>query len=152
MTFNASQVRAIILAASGNRPPHLTVAEAQAVVAVAWLAVDADHREDPDEIASLNAIEAEILQLAGAGEEPAADVPMDDEELADRLAELAPKLTSELARELAYGVAYALSVVDFQLAVAEGSLLTKLGQALAIPDDRARDIAEAVGSAVTPSK
>jgi hypothetical protein len=151
MKIDVSQVRAILDAVLDDR--KLTPPEAGGVIAIAWLAVDADHREDDDEVASLDAIGAEVHARAGIPKDapipPVTPVPMDDEEMAMRLDKLAPGLGAG-AREAGYALAYALIVVDFELAVGESAFLTMLRDKFQLSDERVLDLSVAVGEAVTP--
>src|SRR5512138_1537557 len=92
----------------------LSVGDAETVVALAQLAVDADGREDPDEIAMFFAFGKSVLALAGVTETPTPTVSGDDED--ERLADLAGQLSTPGARELAYAMAYVLTIADYQAA------------------------------------
>jgi hypothetical protein len=153
MKIDISQIRTILKAVLADAA--LSLAEASGVIAVAWLAVDADRREDDDEVTSVDAIATEVRAVAGVAKDapadPVADVPTDNEELATRLADLAPRL-GVAAREVAYSVAYALSVVDYNLAVGESELLTMIRSSFQLDDDRVLDLSVAVGEALTPAE
>lgn len=126
----------------------LSVGDAETVVALAQLAVDADGREDPDEIAMFFAFGKSVLGLAGITETPTPTVSGDDED--ERIAELAGRISTPAARELAYTMAYVLTIADYQAAPEENVFMEKLRGALKISTDRAADLAQRVAEAITP--
>src|SRR5690349_13088573 len=91
-------------------PGTLSAADAETVVALAQMSVDADGAEDADEIKMFFALGKAVYSLAGLNDTPTPTF-FDDDEEGDRVSELAGKLASPQAKELAYAVAHLLSIV-----------------------------------------
>jgi len=130
-------------------PGALSEADADVVVAIAQLTVDADGREDAEEIKKFFAVGKAILGHAGRPDAPTptfADHDDDDE----RLRSLAGQLSTPAAKELAYAVAFMMAIADVDLAPEEAALVEALRDALGITEDRADDIAAQVSAAITP--
>ena len=152
MNIDASQASSIVRAIAGDHP--LAPAAAEAIVAIAWIAVDADSTEDQDELASIAPIIAAVRGWAGipatTPPPPVADVPTDDEELVARLTNLKASLPDAASRELAYAFAHVLTIVDLQIQPSEDSFLVILGRELGIADERAKDLTTTVVESLTP--
>jgi tellurite resistance protein len=145
MNLQADRVREIV---RQTHPAALAPADAELVLALAQLAIDADGREDPDEIAMFFAFGKAVFELAGRDETP---VPFaSDEEDDVRLTSLAEKLQSRSARELAYTISYVLTIADFDIAPEEDAYIEKLREALGIELGRAEALSESVAAAITP--
>lgn len=129
-------------------PGKLSAEDAETVVALAQMSVDADGQEDADEIKMFFTLGKAVYELAGLSDTPTPTFFDDDDE--DRIETLAKKLVSREARELAYGVANLLCVVDVQIQPEEEAFLSQLAEALAIPEDRAVEIAAQLGESITP--
>ncbi|MBL0214134.1 MAG: hypothetical protein IPQ07_09625 [Myxococcales bacterium] len=127
----------------------LSEADAETIVALAQLAVDADGREDPDEIATFFAIGKAVYAHAGINDAPTPTFAADEDD-DERLQSLANQLTSPAAKELAYAVAFVMAVADIDLAPEEGAMVEALREALGIDEDRAGDLAATVSAAITP--
>lgn len=145
MDVPPDRIREIVRATYSGK---LTEAEAEAIVGLGQLAVDADGREDPDEIAMFFAFGQAVNDLAGVKRTPEPSIP-DDDEVA-RMAELARALTSDGARDLAYAMAYVLTVADVDIAPAEDVFIARLQDALGMSDERARQLGSSIAEAVTP--
>jgi hypothetical protein len=152
MNIDARQAASIVATIAGDQV--LTPAAADAIIAIAWIAVDADMVESGDELASLEAISAAVRDRAGIPAStpaaPLADVPTDDEELINRIAQLKPSLAEMATRELAYAFAHVLTIIDFEIQPSENSFLALLGRELGIADDRAKDLTMSVAESLTP--
>ena len=130
-------------------PSKLSAADAETIVELAQMAVDADGQEDVDEIKTFFALGKAVYTLAGLAETPTPTFIGDDDDL-ERIRELGAKLSTTESRELAYATAHLLTVVDVQIAPEEDEFLEKLRTALGIADDRADDLAAKMSSAITP--
>src|SRR4051812_17094833 len=127
----------------------LSESDAETIVAIAQMAVDADGREDPDEIRTFFAMGKAIYELAGLKDSPTPTFAGDEED-DDRIKSLAGALGSPAAKELAYAVAFVMAVSDVDLAPEEGVLVEKLQDALAINEERAGELAATISAAITP--
>jgi len=129
---------------------RLATEDAAALVGIAYLALDADDREDPDEIAVVDEIAQQLCALANVEVAAPGVRATDDYERLEQIRKLGAQLSGTPARELAYALAYAVSISDLDLAPAETELLADLAVALGIPDDRAAELAAMVAESVTP--
>ncbi len=129
-------------------PGALSEADAETVVAIAQLAVDADGREDAEEIKNFFAMGKAIYGHAGL--ETSTPTFAGDDKDDERLRALAGQLSSPAAKELAYAVAFMMAIADVDLAPEEGALVEALRDTLGIPEDRADEIAATVSAAITP--
>lgn len=132
-----------------QHPGPLSPVDAEVIVAIAQLAVDADGQEDPDEIKMFFALGNAVFSLAGMAEAPTPTFASGDDD-AERLVILAKQLTAVPSRELAYSVAHLLTISDVAIAPEEDDLLVDLRNALDISEDRAEELARVIGAAVTP--
>jgi len=146
MNIDAGRFREILQA---QHPGPLSPIDAETIVAIAQLAVDADGQEDADEIKMFFALGKAVFGLAGMAE-AATPTFADAEDDAERLLSLAKQLTAVPSRELAYTVAHLLTISDVAIAPEEDDLLVELRTALEIAEDRADELAAAIGAAVTP--
>ncbi len=146
MNLHPAAIRSIVRARhAGPLPP----ADAEAILGLCQLAVDADGREDADEIAMFFAFGAAVNELAGIA---GADTPTFASDLDDgeQLDVLAQQLVTQPSRELAYTIAYVLTVADVDIAPEESEFIENLRAALRIEPDRADALAAEIGAAITP--
>ena len=128
-------------------PDTLTVPEARAILAIAFLASQADHEVDVEEEGALQALTKGIRTLAPKSDELGDDAieklfeklaeERDDEEPADCLARVVAPLERQFPRELAYKVAVAMSVVDLASNDDETDFEGDLLDALQLTDEQA---------------
>lgn len=148
MHVHADAFRKIVNATLGSE--RLTAKDAVALVGIAYLALDADDREDPDEIKVVDEISQHVCTLASTQVTPPGVRATDDFERLEKIRELGGQLSTAASHELAYGLAYAVSISDMDLGPAESELLADLAVALGIADKRADELAAIVAEAVTP--
>jgi hypothetical protein len=129
-------------------PAALAEADAATVVEIAQLAVDADGREDAEEIKNFFAMGKAIYGHAGL--ETSTPTFIGDDEDDEHLRNLAGKLSTPAAKELAYAVAFMMAISDIDLAPEEGALVDALRDALGLTEERADEIAATVSAAITP--
>ena len=129
-------------------PGKLSTEDAETIVELAQMSVDADGQEDADEIRMFFALGKAVFELAGLRDTPTPTFMDDDDE--HRITTLAGKLSSVQSKELAYAVAHLLTVVDVQIAPEEDDFLQQLREALGVADERADELAADLGSAITP--
>lgn len=129
-------------------PGALSEPDAETIVAIAQLAVDADGREDAEEIKNFFALGKAIYGHAGLD----ASTPTfaGDEEDDERLRTLVGQLSTPAAKELAYAVGFMMAIADVDLAPEEGALVETLRDLLGMTQDRADEIAATVSAAITP--
>lgn len=132
-----------------QHPGPLSPIDAEVIVAIAQLAVDADGQEDVDEIKMFFALGKAVFSLAGMAEAPTPTFASGDDD-SERLLTLAKQLTAVPSRELAYSVAHLLTISDVAIAPEEDDMLVDLRTALDISEDRAEELARVIGAAVTP--
>ena len=130
-------------------PEKLSPEDAETIMEIAQLVVDADGQEDVDEIQSFFAIGKSIYALAGLAETPTPTFASDLED-DERIKGLAEELETLQSKELAYCVAYILAVSDIALAPEEDAYVEKLRVALGMSEDRADELAAQMGAAITP--
>ncbi len=130
-------------------PGALSEDDSEAIVAISQIIVDADGREDAEEIKKFFAIGKAVFAQAGRGETPTPSFD-DAEDEDERLRTLATGLSTPAAKELAYAVAYMMAVADVDLAPEEGALVEALREALGLSEERADEISVTVSSAITP--
>jgi tellurite resistance protein len=129
-------------------PGKLSAEDAETVVALAQMSVDADGQEDADEIKMFFTLGKGVYELAGLTDTPTPTFADDDDE--NRITTLAKSLATSEARELAYAVANLLTIVDVQIQPEENEFLEKLAEALGLSVDRAEELAAQLGEAITP--
>ena len=131
----------------------LTPTEAQAIVGLGRLAIDADRTVDGDELDLYDDLGDMICELAGADADEIVEAedrkPRGDDDRKARLADGAGKLGTAQVRELAYAVAYMLTIADLAIQPDEDAYLSALQDALAISDDRQNEIAGDVSDALS---
>jgi hypothetical protein len=147
MTIDAAQLRTAL---KNVHPGSLSPDDAETIVALAQMSVDADGQEDADEIRMFFALGKAVYELAGLTETPTPTFAVDEDD-DERIHGLAAKLSSASSKELAYAVSHLLTVVDVQIAPEEEAFLENLRTALGIDDDRADDLAAQLGAAITPA-
>ncbi len=146
MNIDAGRFHEILQA---QHPGPLSPVDAEVIVAIAQLAVDADGQEDAEEIKMFFALGKAVFALAGMADTATPTFAADEDD-AERLVALAKQLTAVPSKELAYTVAHLLTISDVAIAPEEDDLLMDLREALAIPAERADELAQAIGAAVTP--
>ena len=130
-------------------PDKLSPEDAETIMEIAQLVVDADGQEDQDEIQSFFAIGKTVYAMAGLAETPTPTFASDLED-DERITALAQELATPAAKELAYCVAYLLAVSDIALAPEEDAYVENLRVALGMTEDRADELAAQMGAAITP--
>jgi tellurite resistance protein len=131
-------------------PDQLSPEDAETIMEIAQLVVDADGQEDQDEIQSFFAIGKTVYTMAGLAETPTPTFVSDLED-DERIATLAKELGTPASKELAYCVAYLLAVSDIALAPEEDAYVENLRVALEMTEDRADELAAQMGAAITPA-
>lgn len=130
-----------------------TPAEAELVVALCQLAVDADGVEDSDEASLFDTIAAHVYAHANAATTPPTFQPIDDpEQRRDLVASHAAQLAGKPAAHLAYVLSYILAIADLDLAPEEGEFIEELGAALGIDPDKADELIVAITEIITPDE
>jgi hypothetical protein len=132
VTFDA-QLRTTLQAIHAKPTP----VEARAIIDVARLAAAADRKTDLSETVVLLAVARIVCEMAGVSEIPDANAKID----ATRLAQIGEQLVPTGARELAYACAFLVMIQDLDLTKEESQLARGLGDALVIPEARARELA-----------
>lgn len=157
MIVDSTRLRIVVRAVLGadRIAPFLTVDEARVIVAIGYLALEADLDEDSDELATLDAITQQVCELAGIPPSalpplPVTPVPLDHEERRSRIRQLASRLTRRHTRELAYAIAYIVVISDLQLSPSESDLLDDVQRTLELDDRRAGELATTVAELLTP--
>ena len=148
MHVHADAFRRIVNTTIGSE--RLGANDAAALVDIAYLALGADDREDPDEVAVVDEIAQQVCALANTQVVAPGVRATDDFERLEKIRELGGQLSGAQTRELAYGLAYAVSISDMDLAPAESELLADVAVAFGIADKRADELAAMVAEAVTP--
>jgi len=152
MKIDVAHADNIVRSIAGEHP--LSPSGADAVVKVAWLAIDADMMEDADELASIEAISDAVRAKAGIASTdpitPIDDIPTDDEEIERRLEQMMAELPDRWSRELAYAFAHVLTVVDYEISPSEDAMLVHMRECFGIPDDRANEIAASALESLQP--
>ncbi|MBA3454816.1 MAG: hypothetical protein H0T42_17140 [Deltaproteobacteria bacterium] len=133
-----------------QHPGPLSPIDAEVIVAIAQLAVDADGHEEAEEIKMFFALGKAVFGLAGMAEAPTPTFASGDDD-GERLVTLARQLIAVPSRELAYSVAHLLTISDIAISPEEDDLLVDLRTALEITEDRAEELARDIGSAITPA-
>lgn len=129
----------------------LSAGDAETIVALAQMSVDADGQEDPDEIKTFFALGKAVYELAGLSDTPTPTFAVDEDD-EERIRSLAAQLSTPQSRELAYATCHLLSIIDVQIQPAEDDFLTSLREALGLSEDRAEELAATLGEAVTPTE
>jgi hypothetical protein len=134
---------------------ELSAPDVRTILKLAFLAVEIDFDEAPDEMQALAITNRMLWELSGHDQEPVPivsplPVPEDHEGRRHRIRELARQLASTEARELAYSVANLLAVLDLALARVEDAMLDELARELHLSPERAAELVELTASVVTP--
>jgi hypothetical protein len=151
MNIDERQAAHIVQTIAGEHT--LAPAAAEAIIEVAWIAVDADQDEEPEELAALDAIAAAVRKKAGVAAGPVvhdAEIPTDDEALERRLEQLMASLPDKWSRELAYVFAHILAIADFQISPNEDGFLVIARDTFGIEDDRAAELTTKVVEGLQP--
>jgi hypothetical protein len=157
MDLDHEQFRKLVALAYGgpesgyrDKQAELSRAEADAIVALAGLAVDVDRHEDDDEVSLFDAVAREVYGLAGITGKPVeAPVRAVSDELGAQLDKLAAPLRGKASGQLAFAVGYLLAVVDQELGPAESDFVEKLATALGLDEDRADELASRASELLT---
>jgi hypothetical protein len=131
-------------------PGKLSPTDADTIVSLAQLSVDADDQEDSAEIRLLSSLGKAVFKRAGLDRTPRPELVDAADDADARMHELARKLGTPHAREVAYAVAHLLAISDISIAPAEDRFLVSLRSALAIDPARADEIAALAGASITP--
>jgi hypothetical protein len=130
----------------------LSAPEAQALVGLARLAIDADRSVDGDELDLYDDLADLICELAAADSDEIVEAedrkPRGDDDRVARIADGATKLTTTPVRELGYAVAFLLTIADLAIQPEEDAYLAQLQDSLKISDDRQAEIAASVSEAI----
>ena len=130
----------------------LSPPEAQAIVGLSRLAIDADRTVDGDELDLYDDLADLICELAGADADEVVEAedrkPRGDDDRIARIADGAGKLTTTSVRELGYAVAFILTISDLAIQPDEDAYLAQLQDALVISDERQGEIAAIVSNAI----
>jgi hypothetical protein len=130
----------------------LSPPEAQAIVGLSRLAIDADRSVDGDELDLYDDLADLICELAGADADEIVEAedrkPRGDDDRIARIADGARKLATTSVRELGYAVAFVLTIADLAIQPAEDAYLAQLQDALEISDERQGEIAAIVSNAI----
>lgn len=146
MTVDASRLDHLVTVIHGGK---LSAADAETIVAIAQLAVDADGSEDTAEIRLFFTLGKAVFKLAGLTDTPTPTFAVDEDD-DERLRSLAGQLSDRDARELAYAVAHVLTIIDIEISPAEDRFLVQLREALGLAPERAEELAQLAGAAITP--
>lgn len=130
-------------------PGPLSPTDAEAIVELAQLTLDADGREDADEIKAFFAVGKAVFAMAGLDGAPTPTFASDDEDN-ERMRTLATGLTTPAAKELAFACAHLLSISDIDIAPEEDAFMGALRDALAMTVERGDAIAAELNAALTP--
>jgi len=129
-------------------PDKLSAEDAETIMALAQMSVDADGQEDADEIKMFFTLGKCVNELAGISGAPTPTFYDDDDPY--RIGTLAKQLLTPSAKELAYAVSHLLSIIDVQIQPDEEDFLERLRDALQLDDDRADELGSQLGAAITP--
>lgn len=152
MALDTARFREIL---TSLHPEVVSSDDAETITGITELLIDADGREDPDEIAMFFALGTAVFAMAGRTDTPSPTFMGDDDDgetgtLRPRLRALVDKLTSTSARELAFACAHLISISDLDLAPAEDSFIADLRDALMIAVERGDEIAAHLNAVITP--
>lgn len=159
MALDTARFREIL---TSLHPEAVSSDDAETITGITELLIDADGREDPDEIAMFFALGKAVFEMAGRTDTPSPTFMGDDDDqgadgdrlrsglLRPRLSALVAKLTSTSARELAFACAHLLSISDLDVAPAEDSFMGDLRDALMIAVERGDEIAAHLNAVITP--
>ena len=151
MNIDAAQYKQIATLVYGGPDGGPTPAEAELVVSICLLAVQADEVEDADEAALFESIARNVYGHAKLDTTPPDFKPLDDrEQRRDHIKSSAAQLAGKPSAGLAYALAYILAVSDFDLAPEEGELLEDLADALEIDPDKADELIATTTEVITP--
>lgn len=146
MNIDASRLESLL---KTLHPGKLSAEDAETIVALAQMSVDADGQEDATEIRMFFTLGKAVFTHAGLADAP---TPTFFDEDDDRLRTLASALSGPQARELAYTIAHLLTVVDVSIAPAEDQFLQELRAALTLETARADELAALAATAITPAE
>jgi len=131
-------------------PSKLSPVDAETIIELVQLTLDADGREDADEIKTYFALSKSVFGLAGMHDISPPMFVSDDED-SERMVALAGKVSTPEAKELAFACAHLLSISDVDIAPEEQIFVSDLRDALGISADRADSLIEQVNTAITPA-
>ncbi|HEY0255670.1 MAG TPA: hypothetical protein VGC41_29275, partial [Kofleriaceae bacterium] len=114
--------------------------EAQAIVALSRLAIDADRTVDGDELDMYDDLADIVCEMAGVDADEIVETedrkPRGDDDRVSRLVDGVAKLGPVGVRELAYATAWMLTIADLAIQPDEDAYLSALQDALKLSDDR----------------
>lgn len=145
---NAEQFRTALRTV---HPGKLPAEDAETILAIAQMAVDADGQEDAEELQAFFALGKAVYALAGVNDAPTPSFFNDEDDL-EAIRQLGAQLSTQASREVAYAAAHLLTIVDVQIAPEEDDFLEDLRTAFGITQERATELATMMGSAITPAE
>jgi hypothetical protein len=149
MTIDTAVYKRLLAGLSGSSPAGLSAKEARTIVDIARLAIDADAREDEEELATFDSLADFVFGLAQAERDtPPFALPRDDEERTKQLKALASWLKTPATRDLAYLLCSVLTISDLDISPREEAFLGMLREALSIDDERGGELDEIVSEAL----
>jgi len=146
MTLDTGRFREVL---TPLHPAEVSPVDAEVIVELAQLTLDADGREDKDELQAFFALCKAVFAMAGIDNAPTPTFVSGDED-AERMRALVDKLTTIEARELAFACAHLLSISDTDIAPEEDEFVADLRDAMSITEERADEIAGQLNTALTP--
>lgn len=118
--------------------------EAQAIVALSRLAIDADRTVDGDELDLYDDIADIVCEMAHVDADDIVEAedrkPRGDDDRVRRLVDGVAKLSAQGSRELAYATAWILTIADLAIQPDEDAYLSALQDALKLSDDRIAEL------------
>lgn len=156
MVISADVFRKIVAITLGSRElgyresTLLAAEDAAAVVAIAYLTLDASGRAEHETAAVVDALASWVGELASSFVAPPELRADDRTTRVEQLRELGAALRATQAGELAYALVYVISIADLELAPAEVEVMNELAIALGLTEDRAAELAALSAQAVTP--
>ena len=130
-------------------PTRLSPIDAETIIELTQLTVDADGREDADEIKMFFSLAKVVFGLAGMADASAPTFVSDDEDSA-RMQALSGKLSTPEAKQLAFACAHLLSISDVDIAPEEDAFVADLRDALGLGEDEADALVGRINTAITP--
>lgn len=146
MTLDTGRFREIL---TPLHPASVSPTDAEAIVELVQLTLDADGREDADEIKAFFALGKAVFAMANLQEAPTPTFATGDEDH-ERMHELVKQLGTTESKELAFACAHILSISDIDIAPEEDQFVSDLRAALAISEERADAITAQLNAALTP--
>ncbi|MFT3697060.1 MAG: hypothetical protein QM831_28215 [Kofleriaceae bacterium] len=118
--------------------------EAQSIVALSRLAIDADRTVDGDELDLYDDLADIVCEMGGVDADEVVEAedrkPRGDDDRVRRLVDGVARLSSQGVRELAWATAWILTIADLAIQPDEDAYLSALQDALKLSDDRIAEI------------